>query len=455
MAAFSRRNLLKTLAVGAGSLAFGARPDLLSPGIRDARADGTGPRRLVIFPIANGVHDYADIGTYNGSPTNFTFGPMTKPIETAGLKDQTVILDNVEMKMPRHDVDTHFFGICQLLTGPFPTAIPNAADPDCLPGNPSIDRYLAGKIGAGLAWPQLNMGTMCDSVTYSWTAAKTSVPSNRNPLDIYSKVFANLTTTGPDAATLRRLARRQSVLDNVTQDLTTFQKRLGTEDRARAEAQLASIRAMEQRLQAASKPNACAKPGSPAAVDYASDTFVPETMRAFIDLTVAAMACDQTRVALMHSYIREYHPPQYNCPWAPASYPNASFHGLSHDDPGDGFQTFVRAKAFHFQLAAELANKLKAIPEGGGTMLDNTLIFVPTEIGNGHENASLQWVTLGGKGLGVKTGQFLKFGSQRGIGNGIAHQRVLVSLLQAMGLSDQTYGDENGSGSGPLPGFFV
>ena len=400
------------------------------------------------------MHAYSDIGTYGGSPTNFTMGPMTAPLEELGLKGDTVIVDGLEFKKPRQDVDTHFYGLAQLLTGPFPTP---GADffIDCKPKNQSINRYLASKIGAGLNWPQLNMATMSDSVTYSFTPQLAPVPSNRSPLDIYTKVFGGLTTTGPDPAMVRRLARRQSVLDTVTGDLTAFQKRLGTEDRARAEAQLATIRAMEQRLEAGAKPSACQKPGAPASgIDYTKAQFVPEAMRAFIDLAVAAMACDQTRVVLMHAYIRHYFGPGITLPFAPVNQPNYSLHALSHDDPGDNWASFIKAKAFHYRLAGELANKLKAIPENGKTMLDNTIIFIPTEIGAGHENTNLQFVTIGGKGLGVKTGQYLKLG-QRGIGKGVAHQRLLVSLLQAMGLPDQTYGDEPGTGTGPLPGFAV
>jgi hypothetical protein len=197
----------------------------------------------------------------------------------------------------------------------------------------------------------------------------------------------------------------------------------------------------------------CKPPTLATGVDFKSSMFVPETMRAFIDLAVASLACDRTRVVLMHSYLREYHPPNYKCPWSPANRPNDDFHGLSHDTPGDSFASFARAKAFFFQLAGELANKLKAIPEGGGTMLDRTLIFIPTEIGRGHTSAGLQFLTIGGSGLGVKVGQYLRLGGAREKMTGVPHQRLLVSLLNAMGVADTTFGDD--PGSGPLPGFLT
>ena len=76
-----------------------------------------------------------------------------------------------------------------------------------------------------------------------------------------------------------------------------------------------------------------------------------------------------------------------------------------------------------------------------------------TEIGKGHRNDDLQFVTIGGKNLGVKTGQYLK--GTPGFGQGTSHTRLLVSFLNAMGMPDETFGDVPGSGIGPLPGFLI
>lgn len=440
---FTRRGLLETLAVGAGSLAFGVDP--LRRHLSEARAQGATevPRRIIIFPIANGVADYPDIIENGATPTNYKFGRFIAPIETAGLRSETVILDNLEFPLPRYDVDYHFTGLIEVLTGAF------YAEPDKGKATrESIDRYLAKKIGAKTRIGQINMGCMCDSVSYSFDNTGVAMPSNSDPLDVYSKVFGTLGGASPDA--LRRLARKRSALDAVAADLAAFKRRLGAEDARRAEAQLTAIRDMERRLSLAVGAN-CKGPDLSKTIDYKSSMFVPETMRAFIDLAVSAMACDQTRVVLMHSYLREYHPPRYKCPWSPANSPNDDFHGLSHDTPGDKYESFARAKTFFFQLAAELANKLKQIPEAGATMLDHTIIFIPTEIGRGHTSAGLQFLTIGGRGLGVKTGQYMWLGTDRQKGKGVAHHRLLVALLNALGVPDLTFGDDKGSG--PLPGF--
>lgn len=447
MSGFSRRQLLQTLTVGAGSMAL---VDPTLRGGRVARAADALPRRIIIFPIANGVSDYPDVVLDGSTTTSFKLGRFTAPLDAAGLHDQTVVLDNLEFRLPRTDVDYHFTGLVEVLTGAFPSEQAGKGPAT----RASLDRYLAQKIGAASALPQMNMGCMCDGVTYSYAADGTGVPSNTDPLDVYKKAFAGLTgSSDPDPALVRRLARRRSVLDAVTGDVMAFKQRLGAEDARRADAQLTAIREMEKRLMAgtASAMPMCKPPTLATGVDFKSSMFVPETMRAFSDLAVASLACDRTRVVLMHSYLREYHPPNYKCPWSPANRPNDDFHGLSHDTPGDQFASFVRAKAFFFQLAGELANKLKAIPEGGGTMLDRTIIFIPTEIGRGHTSAGLQFVTIGGAGLGVKTGQYLRLGTTREKGTGVPHQRLLVSLLNALGVADTKFGDD--PGQGPLPGF--
>ena len=403
------------------------------------------PRRLVIFPIANGVTQYSDIATPGATPEEFSFGQMTAPLEAQGLKSQTVVIDNLEFKQPDGDVDTHYLGLVQLLTGVFPPDWQNGRSK-----NVSIDQYLGAKLGGGRPFAPLAMGTMCDSLSYSYNAKGDSSPSDSNPRNVYDR-FSELFAPGDRG----RVSRRQSVLRTVAADLGAFQRQLGADHRARADAQLAAVRTLEKNLGLSLQPNGtCGLPtlAERRKIDYKSDQFVPETMRAFIDLAVATMACDLTRVVLLHSYLREYHPPWFKCPWKPANAPDYDFHSLSHDFTKDNYASFVRAKAFHFELAGELALKLSLIPEYGGSMLDHTIIFIPTEIGKGHQNWNLQFLTIGGGGLGVRTGRYLRSGSN-GRGNGTPHQRLLVALLNAMGLPDTTFGDKPGTGSGPLDGY--
>jgi hypothetical protein len=188
----------------------------------------------------------------------------------------------------------------------------------------------------------------------------------------------------------------------------------------------------------------------------------------YVDTTAmnASGGTEQTRVIMLHAYARELNFPQASCPFAPINEPNWSFHELSHDLEGSpNFSAFKTAKAFLFQLAGELAAKLRAIPEPsptGSNMLDHTIIYIPTEIGLGHTWAGLQFVTLGGRGLGVNTGRYLQYGVPTPgsdleypgpPGGGVPHQRLHVAILNALGIADSTFGDTPQTGSGPIANY--
>lgn len=454
-ASMTRRGLLQALTVGAGSLAFGGgRLGELIP--RAQAAGNPGPKRLIIFPIANGVIEHSDIGTPGATPSTFKLGYMAEPLEAH--RNDLVMLNNIEMHREVH-LDTHYGGFIQMLTGTQPRG---ADDYDNTSSHESLDQYAGPIVSKGLNWPSLYLGTACDVRCYSYRKDGTGLQADSDPLNVYKNVFGNLNTSssGPDPALLRRLARRQSVLDSVAKDVTSFIKRLPEEDKARADAQLTAIRDMELRLGGQMKGNtSCSKPNI-AQADYRAENFnnFPETMRAIFDLTVAAMACDQTRLVLMHGHLGASY--AYHCSWDPVNVPGHSLHSLSHNLEGSAnFSAYKTAKRFMYTLAAELATKLKNIPEPtvpGASMLDHTLIVLGSEVGAGHTPMGLQFQTIGGKGLGVKTGQWLQYGTDTfTAGAGMSHQRLLVSMLNAIGIADTTFGEMAGTGSGPLPGFFA
>lgn len=474
----SRRSLLQMLTVGAGSLTFG-----LGAGRRGFRsawaAPPSLPRRLIVFPSANGVPDtvydpmakqpgHRDFGTAGVSPTDFQLGPIMAPVDTMGLRADFVGIEGLEMKRPPGRFDSHYCGIAQLLTGitPDPGGASGKGDYGIyISAGPSIDTYLAAKLFSAMPWPSLQMGALCDGVSYTHTNDGKMVPANRNPLDLYKKVFGNLTPQGPDPATLNRLARRKSVLDSVAKDLAAFRARLPAEDRARTDAQIDAIQQMEARLRALmAGGSACTKPMIDSTIDYSTEESCPAAMRAYIALTVAAMACDQTRLVVLHDFVGDgsVRNPRFGAPFPPVNAPGNGQHALSHngDSSTPMYEGFRRMRAFNTLLACELAKQLKAIPEpgvAGRSMLDNTIIYIPSEQGQGHTPTGLQFATLGGKGLGVKTGQYLKLANDLNtpMGPCVPNQRMLVTLLNAMGLPDQTFGEDPtlNTGSGPISGY--
>jgi hypothetical protein len=100
---------------------------------------------------------------------------------------------------------------------------------------------------------------------------------------------------------------------------------------------------------------------------------------------------------------------------------------------------------------AGLLDRLAAVPEGAGTMLDNTLVVWGSELGKGntHSFAQVPFVVAGGAGGAVRQGRFLQ------VAAGTTHNRLLVAMAQAMGATAiQTVGNTD-TGAGPLAGLLT
>ena len=125
-------------------------------------------------------------------------------------------------------------------------------------------------------------------------------------------------------------------------------------------------------------------------------------------------------------------------------------HGLSHSDDGNaaGVAAFVATERWYASQFAYLIDKLATTPDpDGGNLIDSTVVLWCKELGDGrmHDCKSVPFVLA--RGGGLATGQYLNFG-------GKSHTQLLVSVCQALGLSNTTFGDPT-KGSGSLPGLFA
>ena len=124
-------------------------------------------------------------------------------------------------------------------------------------------------------------------------------------------------------------------------------------------------------------------------------------------------------------------------------------HSLSHSDDSNttGVEQYITAERWIAEQFVYLLKQLDALPEPGadGTLLDHTLVVWARELSDGrlHNCESVPFILTGARGY-LKTGRYLKLGGE-------PHQKLLVSICQALGLANQTFGDES-HGSGPLGG---
>jgi hypothetical protein len=388
-------------------------------------------KRLVVFFTPNGtVHRY---WRPSGSGENFSFvaGGILEPL--AAHKAELVICDGIDFV----GFDNHAPGMAGMLTG-------NGGASSATRGM-SVDQYVAANLGGGTRFDSLEFGVQTSAwggqvqTRMSYSGAGTFVTPEDRPRNAFRRMFGEVTG---DPTELDKLAlRKRSILDAVKADLADLYPRLAREDQMKLEQHLDALRKTEKGMTGGA---ACASPPSPTEIDpYANDNF-PAVGRAQMDLLVMALACGLTRVASLQ-WAHTVSPTVFR--WLGLS---EGHHDLSHKDDSNirGVADFVTSERWFAEQFAYLLGALAAAPEPGqsGSMLDHTLVVWAKELADGrrHDGKSVPFILAGKAGGYLRTGRYSSF-------TGAPHQKLLVSICHAMGLTNLTFGDPT-HGTGPLDG---
>ncbi|MEM9462428.1 MAG: DUF1552 domain-containing protein [Myxococcota bacterium] len=435
---FSRRAFLGTL--GAAGV--------LSPFIplldrESEAAPGDFPLRLILLFSANGTlhENWAP----SGSESDFQLSPILSPLEQ--YRDRMIVLDGLE-RSRNGPGDDHQKGMGQLWTGSRlleGNEFEGGGNSGSVGwgGGISVDQYVANAIGNDTPYKSLEFGVQTQGATVwsrmSYAGSNQPIAPEDSPDAMFDRLFADLNV---DSSQLDKIkAERQSVIDLVKGDLDSLMARHGSSaDRLKMEAHLDSIRAVEQRNQA--EVPTCEIPGAPGGVDAGANDNFPMISQMQSDLMAMALACNLTRVASLQ-WSRAVSNTRFSWLGIPEGH-----HDLSH--LGDGDQSMVdkitQINTWYAEQVKYLLDGLAAIPEGDGSVLDNTLVVWGNELsrGNSHGSRPIPFVLLGGAGGRLQMGRYLSY-------NDVEHNRLLVSLCHVMGLEDDSFGDTDG-GSGGLPG---
>lgn len=436
MKRLSRRALLR----GAGGVALGLPflDAMVRPG-RSFAQPGTVPRRVVFWFTSCGPRPETWWPT--GGERDFTLASSMAPL--APFRDQLIVLDGVSMKTAIHNSggrNGHDIG-----TGHCMVARPIQPGPmgfgefghawDGSAGGISIDQHIAASIATGenaAPYDSLEFGVHATGIRQavpsriSYRAAFEPVIPMNSPAAAFDRVFAPL-AEGEDARARRR-RRRDLVLGAVRSDLGRLRPRLGTEDRTRLDAHIASVGEIAGRLDGFDG-SSCEAPARGDVEDYVG---VGELQ---IDMLVAALKCDLTRVASIqwrngqsgtrHDWLghRDAH------------------HSLSHRGASDeeARQQISEIDRWHCEQFARLLAGLQAFEVGDGTtLLDATTVVWVNEqeqgIGNVHRFARMPYVLAGSGGGAFRTGRFVDAGDR-------GHGDLFVSLMNMMGVPGTTFGD--------------
>jgi len=309
----------------------------------------------------------------------------------------------------------------------------------------TVDQIAAQRIGQVTQLPSLELAMdllqvvgQCDNGyacvyqnNLSWSSPTTPLPAEAHPRIVFESLFGEGGSIAERRAALRKKA---SLLDAFNEDLARLQRDLGPGDRARVNHYLETVREVERRIQKAEAdtadnplPDLDRPVGVPAA--YADHA------RLMFDLQVLAMQGDVTRV-ITFQLARETSNRTYPEIGVPDPHHPLSHHG---NDP-EKIARMAKINAFHVSLFAEYLAKLKATPEGNGTLLDHSLILYGSGIGNPniHDHTNLPILVAGGAAGGMKGGRHLKYAQPTPLAN------LHLTLLDKAGVHLDSFADSNG-----------
>ncbi len=272
----------------------------------------------------------------------------------------------------------------------------------------SCDQLLAERTKGQTKVPSLVLGTepsiaaihknysMIYSSHISWSSASTPTPLELYPALAFDRLFRDEAGRAD-----------KSVLDAVRQDARDVKRTVSKSDARRLDEYLASVREVEQRIDAAGKGGrlqgwrpTLAKPDAPRPADGVPQD-IDQHMRLMCDILVLAFRTDTTRVCTLklnndHSSLR--------FPHLKVDY--MIHHLLSHTDGAD----WLKVNQFFAQQVAYVAAKLDAVQEGERTLLDNSMIlFLSSMMTGSHNNDQLPVVLLGGGGGKLQSGRVLDY----------------------------------------------
>ena len=309
----------------------------------------------------------------------------------------------------------------------------------------TVDQIAAKQIGQHTLLPSLELAMdllqtvgQCDNGyacvyqnNLSWSSPTTPLPAEAHPRVVFERLFGE---GGSSADRRAALKRRASLLDWVKDDTTRLQQTLGPDDRARVGQYLDTIREVERRIQKAEAdtdhdtlPDLDRPAGVPAA--YADHA------RLMFDLQVLAMQGDVSRV-ITFQLARETSTRTYPEIGVPDPHHPLTHHG---NDPAK-VARMAKINAFHVSLFAYYLEKLKATPEGDGTLLDHSLILYGSGMGdpNVHSHVELPIVVAGGGTGTVKGGRHIRYAEPTPLAN------LHLTLLEKVGVRLDAFADSKG-----------
>jgi len=393
---------------------------------------GAFPKRFGVLFMGNGIngnHWWA-----KGSGADMKLSKTLEPLEP--LKKKINVINGLFNK-PAVGMGIHPGQTGNLLSG---VPIQKGAT---VKAGMTMDQVLAKELGQDTAHPSIVLAceqpmtgyhetnfSMAYSSHISWYSAESPVPNEVYPSLAFDNLFEK-----------RGSLRNKSILDRVKDRADNLSQKVSSTDKAKLDEYLTSVREVEKRVEGMRVDKAKAdaraeKQGKPALAMERPQNGLPEDLRdharLMCDIIAMAFQTDKTRFASL-LLARDLSGLYY-----PFLGVRGDHHGASHDDLSDGYERISR---FHLGSLAYLATKLDAMPEGEGTVLDNSCLLFLSNLWAGwkHDNMKLPVVLAGGLGGTLQTGRSLDY-----LYAGDDNRKLCslyLSIMDRMGVKLDHFGD--------------
>jgi hypothetical protein len=432
-----RRTFLK----GMGAVVALPVLDAMTPAFASASQLQKAPVRLAFTYVPNGIV-MAD-WTPAAEGAAFEFSRIMKPLEA--FRSDLLVVSGLAHRNGAALGDgpgDHARAGASYLTGVHPRKTAGAD----IQNGISVDQIAAQHLADQTRFASLELGCddsrtigNCDSGyscaytnSLAWRGPATPMPPETNPRLVFERLFGDIDTSLSPEVRARRLRYRRSILDLVSERTSRLSADLGQSDKRKLDEYLSSIREIERRIERAEQDMTNLTP----AIDKPTGIPVeyPDYVNLMFDLQLIALQTDQTRVITMmmgrEGSMRTY--PEIGIP--------DPHHPLTHHRGNpEWIEKVTQVNSLHMKLFAGFIGKLKATPDGDGTLLDHSMIVYGSGLsdGNKHAHDDLPIVMLG-RGGGFRMGSHVVYPKQTPMTN------LFLTLLDRMGVPSEKIGDSTG-----------
>ena len=443
---FSRRTVLSGLGLSMGLPWL----ESIAPAAAASSVGPTPPLRMGFIFVPNGVHlpDWTPQAEGYGFDLPYILEPL------AAVQNDLTVVTGLTHDKGRANGDgpgDHARSASVFLTGAQPRKTSGA---DIRSGT-SVDQAAAQQAGKATRFASLELGCEggrsagnCDSgyscaysSSISWSSESTPLGKETNPRAVFERLFGNGQRKEMDKSQKRRMALQKSILDFISEDAAKLQKQLGRNDQQKLDEYLESVRQIEQRVQQSERWLHVPKPQVNASDLHldADDSTPRELISTMYDLMLLAFQTDSTRVAT-------YQLGNMNGATSIAGkFPQLlgfanKMHSLAHGArKGEkGAENLGKWDQFLTEQLARFLTRLRETQEGDGNLLDHTMVLYGSSNSYTHNNQNYPLVVAGGGQLGLKHGQYLRYG------NDVPMSNLLVTMLNRLDTPVERFVDSTG-----------